>query len=286
MLVVNDVTHAASAASSVKSNPKAKSTVTSFQDVLEKEQGKVAEASQREPVVHERRRAGRSETADKYTGSGSSAETTLKGLFERASEKYNVPYDFLVAVAKAESNFNTKCVSSAGAQGIMQLMPETGRSLGVRNPFDAEENIMAAAKLLRAHLDKFDGNYTLAAAAYNAGGGAVAKYGGVPPYTETQTYVKRIRQYMQEGVKVPDRKVTVSGTDSSVRSGTSVGSGGSAGKTTEGTETQQTGFDTGIEATDEDLAKVIVAVGSGDSKVTMTYGAYLKYLELGTTGVG
>ena len=76
-------------------------------------------------------------------------------------------------MAKAESDFNTKCVSSAGAQGIMQVMPEEQKGLGIKDPFDAEQNIMGAAKLLKAHLKKFNGDYTLAAAAYNAGSGAV-----------------------------------------------------------------------------------------------------------------
>ena len=90
--------------------------------------------------------------------------TTLKGIFERAAEKYNISYDFLVAVAKAESDFNTKCVSSAGAQGIMQVMPEEQKGLGIKDPFDAEQNIMGAAKLLKAHLKKFNGDYAHCAA--------------------------------------------------------------------------------------------------------------------------
>jgi hypothetical protein len=141
---------------------------------------------------------------------------------------------------------------------------------------------MAAAKLLKAHLKKFDGDYTLAAAAYNAGSGAVKKYGGVPPYTETQNYVKKIKKYMQEGVTVPDKTVSTEDEYS--------GSGGSTSVDTEetATKTEQstTSFDTGESASDNDLEQVLVSVGTGDNRVTMTYGAYLKYLELGTTGVG
>ena len=135
--------------------------------------------------------------------------TTLDDIFKRASEKYGVSYDFLVAVAKAESDFNPKCVSSAGAKGIMQIMPYEAKELGVDDVFDAEQNIMASAKLLAAHLKKFNGDTTLAAAAYNAGSGRVQQYGGVPPFTETQNYVKKIAKYMKEGVKAPDKTVTV-----------------------------------------------------------------------------
>ena len=192
-----------------------------------------------------------------------------------------------MAVAKAESDFNTKCVSSAGAKGIMQIMPNECKEFGVTDPFDAEQNIMAAAKLLKAHLKKFDGNFTLAAAAYNAGSGTVKKYGGVPPYKETQTYVKRISKFMSEGVTVPDRKVNVKD------AGKYTGSGGSAaasGKKSDGASssagTAPAGFDTGKMASESDLEKILITVGTGEDKVTMTYGAYLRYLELGTTGVG
>ena len=91
----------------------------------------------------------------------------------------------------------------------MQIMPYEAKELGVDDVFDAEQNIMASAKLLAAHLKKFNGDTTLAAAAYNAGSGRVKQYGGVPPFTETQNYVKKIAKYMKEGVKAPDKTVTV-----------------------------------------------------------------------------
>ncbi len=290
MLLVNDVTATAGSTQVTPVKAKSKTSITPFQKILKEENEKVLAAAKNETAAPAKKTngTGKSESVDKYTGSDGSAETTLKDIFERASEKYDISYDFLVAVAKAESDFNTKCVSSAGAKGIMQLMPDECKSLGVKDPYDAESNIMASARLLKAHLDKFDGNYTLAAAAYNAGSGAVKKYGGVPPYNETQNYVKKIKKYMQEGVKVPDRKVNVSETDSSI------GSGGSTGKTAQSTaksenavkQSTETEFDTGKQATEADLENVTVAVGSGTDAVTMTYGAYLKYLELGTTGVG
>jgi len=270
-MVVHDITTlAATQSSSVKKNSESQSTITPFKKVLETEEAKTTKATK--IIVPEK------EDSAEQTTEMSSGKTTLKSIFKRASEKYNISYDFLVAVAKAESDFNADSVSHAGAQGIMQLMPETCKDLGVKNPFDVEENIMAAARLLKAHLKKFDGDYTLAAAAYNAGSGRVQQYGGVPPFTETQNYVKKIAKFMEEGVTVPDREVSVGNEDEYS------GSGGSTGVEEE--KNKKTTFDEGEKASDKDWEQVTVAVGTGDSAVTMTYGAYLRYLELGTTGVG
>lgn len=250
-----------------------RSTITPFQKVLEKEEDKTVKAAAK--IV-------KSSTVDTDTDLENSGSTkvSLQGIFEMASQKYNISYDFLVAVAKAESDFNTKCVSTAGAKGIMQLMPYECKEFGVKDPYDAEQNIMAAAKLLKAHLKKFDGDYILAAAAYNAGSGAVQKYDGVPPYTETQNYVKKIKKYMSEGVTVPDKKVKVG------LNGSSEGEGGATSVPSTKTSSNKTAFDEGQNATEEDLEGITVSVGTGDSAVTMTYGAYLKYLELGSMGVG
>ena len=114
-----------------------------------------------------------------------------EAIFDEASRTYGVSKSLLLAVAKQESNFNANSVSHAGAQGIMQLMPGTAKTLGVKNAFDPYENIMGGAKLLRDNIRAF-GSVPLALAAYNAGPGAVKKYGGVPPYKETQDYVKKI----------------------------------------------------------------------------------------------
>ena len=114
-----------------------------------------------------------------------------ESIFDEASRTYGVSKSLLLAVAKAESNFDKNSVSHAGAQGIMQLMPGTAKTLGVKNAFDPYENIMGGAKLLRDNIKSF-GSVPLALAAYNAGPGAVKKYGGVPPYKETQNYVKKI----------------------------------------------------------------------------------------------
>ena len=93
-------------------------------------------------------------------------------------------------------NFDPYAQSGAGAQGVMQLMPATAQSLGVTDPFDARSNIMGGAKYLSDLLARYDGNVDLALAAYNAGSGNVEKYGGVPPFQETQNYISRVKEYM------------------------------------------------------------------------------------------
>lgn len=124
-----------------------------------------------------------------------SASADLDDIFQEASETYGVPLNLLKAVAKAESGFRPDAKSGCGAMGIMQLMPATAKSLGVTDAYDPRQNIMGGAKYLGRLLKSYGGNATLACAAYNAGGGAVAKYGGVPPYAETQAYVKKVLSY-------------------------------------------------------------------------------------------
>lgn len=131
-------------------------------------------------------------------------ECSLDDIFKEASETYNVPINLLKAIAKAESNFDPNATSGAGAQGIMQLMPATARSLGVTDSYDPYQNIMGGAKYISMMLERYDGNVTLSLAAYNAGSGNVAKYGGVPPFEETQNYVAKVTAFMNEGVSVPE----------------------------------------------------------------------------------
>jgi cell wall-associated NlpC family hydrolase len=117
--------------------------------------------------------------------------TPYADLFTAASAKYGVDARLLAAVARQESGFNAKAVSGAGAQGLMQLMPGTARGLGVTNPFDPAQAVDGAARLLKGLQQEF-GRTDLALAAYNAGPGAVHRYGGIPPYPETQNYVRSI----------------------------------------------------------------------------------------------
>ena len=127
----------------------------------------------------------------------------LEDIFNRAAKKYGVDVNLLKAIAKQESDFQPDCTSHAGAMGIMQLMPDTAKGLGVTDPYDPEQNIMGGAKFISQMLKKYDGDVTLALAAYNAGPNNVAKYGGVPPFKETQDYVKKVTAYYKNGVKVP-----------------------------------------------------------------------------------
>ncbi|MDR3277300.1 MAG: lytic transglycosylase domain-containing protein [Oscillospiraceae bacterium] len=124
-----------------------------------------------------------------HTASG---KTDLDAIFDDAAQRYDIPVNLLKAVAQAESSVNPNAVSKCGAVGVMQLMPATARALGVTDSYDPAQNIMGGAKYLREMLDAFDGDTGLALAAYNAGPGAVRKYGGVPPYAETQAYVQKV----------------------------------------------------------------------------------------------
>ena len=123
-------------------------------------------------------------------------DDSLESIFAGAAEEFGINENFLKAVAKAESGFDPDAVSGCGAQGIMQLMPFTSESYGVTDPFDAKQNIYAGAQLLSELLDNYNGNATLALAAYNAGSGSVQKYGGVPPYDETVNYINKINDIL------------------------------------------------------------------------------------------
>ncbi len=127
------------------------------------------------------------------------SEINVEGLdnaFEESARFYNVPVNLLKAIGKAESNFDPYAQSAAGAQGVMQLMPETARSLGVTDVFDARSNIMGGAKYISDLLKQYNGDIDLALAAYNAGSGNVEKYGGVPPFPETVNYIRKVKEYM------------------------------------------------------------------------------------------
>jgi soluble lytic murein transglycosylase-like protein len=117
---------------------------------------------------------------------------------EAAAAKHGIDPALLKALIKQESGFDPGAGSPAGAQGLTQLMPGTAASLGVTNPLDPAQSIEGGAKYLRQQLDTFGGDVEKALAAYNAGPGAVQRYGGIPPYAETQNYVRKVMAYAQE----------------------------------------------------------------------------------------
>jgi cell wall-associated NlpC family hydrolase len=127
------------------------------------------------------------------SGTGALAGVPYADLFVKAGTKYGVSPRLLAAVAKVESGYNPQAVSKVGARGLMQLMPSTAKGLGVDDAFDPEQAILGGAKLLAHNLREFK-SLPLALAAYNAGGGAVHKYGGIPPFAETQAYVPKVQK--------------------------------------------------------------------------------------------
>ncbi len=165
-------------------------------------------AAARRALVEPRSNRRRQRNPAWYSNAGVGAVGTKRpnGYFSHNRQQYS-PYinniarqhgldpALMHAVISAESSYNPRAVSPAGARGLMQLMPATARRFGVTNSFDPIQNMTGGAKYLRWLLKHFDGNVDLALAGYNAGEGAVKKHGGIPPYRETQTYVRRVRQF-------------------------------------------------------------------------------------------
>jgi len=116
-------------------------------------------------------------------------------LIQRLAPRFAIDARLALAIARAESNFDAMAVSPKNAMGLMQLIPDTASRFGVRNAFDPEQNVRGGLAYLRWLLDRFNGDVSLASAAYNAGEGAVDRHGGVPPYAETQQYVQRILHF-------------------------------------------------------------------------------------------
>ncbi len=135
-----------------------------------------------------------------YNVSDDELSQSITNAIHDASEKYDIDPNLIKAVIRQESNFNPSAVSSAGAQGLMQLMPLTAQSLGVTDSMDIEQNVDAGAHYLDELLEKYNGDEELALAAYNAGPSTVDKYDGIPPYEETENYVSSVLTYKQKYV--------------------------------------------------------------------------------------
>ena len=131
-------------------------------------------------------------------GATSGGDGPYKAEIDAAAAKYGIDPALLRGLIRQESNFNPSAGSPAGAQGLCQLMPGTAAALGCTNPLDPAQSIDAGAKYLRQQLDAFGGDVSKALAAYNAGPGAVQRYGGVPPYAETQNYVRQVQAYADQ----------------------------------------------------------------------------------------
>ena len=127
--------------------------------------------------------------------------TGIDEAVERIAAEHSLPPQLIHSVIKVESNYNPHALSNKGAQGLMQLIPSTARRFGVIDSFNPIQNIQGGAKYLRYLLDLFDGSYPLALAAYNAGEAAVARYGGIPPYAETQNYVVLVKKHLEQARK-------------------------------------------------------------------------------------
>jgi soluble lytic murein transglycosylase-like protein len=141
----------------------------------------------------QRAQAGQASAATAGPAGGS--PTRFDGEINAAAARHGVPAALLKGLIRAESNFDPNAKSPAGASGLTQLMPGTAAGLGVTNPLDPKQAIEGGAKYLAQQLKAFGGDVQKALAAYNAGPGAVQRYGGIPPYTETQNYVKRVLEY-------------------------------------------------------------------------------------------
>ncbi len=167
--------------------------------------------------------------ADKTTEKGEAAASSIYSLIpanrsasaaeidrqiNEAAARHHVDPNLVRALIKVESNFNPRAVSSKGAMGLMQLMPATARQYDVTDPFDAAQNVDAGVRHLKGLLDNFRGDVTLTLAAYNAGQGAVERNGGIPPYTETRNYVRRITGLLAGGISLAIPEPVIAGTSS------------------------------------------------------------------------
>ena len=128
--------------------------------------------------------------------SGTTGHRSYNDIIRLHANSYQLEEALVKAVIKVESDYQPRTVSKKGAQGLMQLIPETAKDLNVRNPFDPSENIRGGSEYLRRMLDLFDDDMELALAAYNSGPTTVKRYGGIPPYEETRNYVEKVKRYL------------------------------------------------------------------------------------------
>ena len=174
--------------SSIESNFNRILGVEASQNVQKNEKA----AAEFKKILDEKIGATKEVEAKTITQNSIDAKKDINGLIEKYAQKNNLDPNFIKAVVKQESGFNPNAVSKCGAMGLMQLMPQTAQGLGVKNAFDPEQNIEGGVKYLKSMMTRFNNDPKLALAAYNAGPGAVQRYGDVPPYKETQNYVKNI----------------------------------------------------------------------------------------------
>ncbi|MFO7830699.1 MAG: transglycosylase SLT domain-containing protein [Desulfuromonadaceae bacterium] len=139
--------------------------------------------------------------------SDSSLETaSINTLVAHYARKHRLDPDLVKAVMRAESNFDPGCVSSAGARGLMQVMPATAAEIEIYDLFDPSQNIAAGSRYLRQMFERFSGNLDLALAAYNAGPAVVERYSGVPPYAETRMYLKNVKKYFNQYRRISEER--------------------------------------------------------------------------------